>query len=213
MSHLARWNGAAVALFALVIGSALFTGSTQAWADRGWDRHGRQDRHGRDDRHDRGRHGRVTFVLPRTTIKIVLGRRPFFYDRGVFYRRRLLDYVVVPAPIGAVVREVPEECEKVVINGVTYLNYDGVYYKSGPSGYTVVSIPIANGYGADPVHIASAPASHAASGDSLTINVPNKNGSYTPVELREINGTYVGPRGEVYPTKPELSQLRSMYGQ
>jgi hypothetical protein len=25
------------------------------------------------------------------------------------------------------------------------------------------------------------------------------------------NGTYIGPNGEVYPTKPELQQLAAMY--
>jgi hypothetical protein len=218
MERLTRGKRAVSAVLVLgVIGGVLLAGSATAAADRGWDhdRRHRWDRRSRWDHHDRrdrGRPGRATIVLPRTSVKIVFGGRPFYYDRGVFYRRRVFDYVVVRPPIGTVVREVPADCERVVINGVTYLNYDGVYYKSGPAGYTVVSLPIANGYGADPVQIASAPSGKHA-GDAITINVPNKNGSYTPVELREINGTYVGPRGEVYPTKPELRQLEDMYGQ
>jgi hypothetical protein len=196
------------------MGAVLLAGSTEAAADRrsDHDRRGRWDRHDRG--HDRGRRGRATIVLPRTSVKIVFGGRPFYYDRGVFYRRRIFDYVVVLPPIGTVVREVPADCERVVINGVTYLNYDGIYYKSGPAGYTVVSLPIDNGYGANPVQIASAPSGQpAATGRTITVNVPNANGSYTPVQLEEVNGTYVGPRGEVYPTKPELSQLKIMYGQ
>ena len=48
---------------------------------------------------------------------------------------------------------------------------------------------------------------------SLVINVPNKNGSFTPVALRaNSDGTYVGPRGEVYTSKPTVDQLREMYG-
>jgi hypothetical protein len=148
------------------------------------------------------------------SVKIVLGGKPYFYHRGSFYRKRFIHYVVVPAPVGAVVQEIPAGYRSIVINGVNYLNYDGVYYKSGPTGYTVVSLPIDNGYGTNPIQIASAPVSHTqTAGNTITINVPNANGSYTPVVLEEINGTYTGPRGEVYPTKPDISQLRRMYGQ
>ena len=48
---------------------------------------------------------------------------------------------------------------------------------------------------------------------TLVINVPNSNGSFTPVTLQPAsNGTYVGPRGEVYPTRPTVDQLKQMYG-
>ena len=46
------------------------------------------------------------------------------------------------------------------------------------------------------------------------VNVPNRNGSFTPVTLQpQRNGSYVGPRGEVYLAKPEMEQLKQMYGQ
>ena len=48
---------------------------------------------------------------------------------------------------------------------------------------------------------------------TVVMNVPNKNGSYTPVTLQPMpDGTYVGPRGEVYTTKPTVDQLKEMYG-
>ena len=48
---------------------------------------------------------------------------------------------------------------------------------------------------------------------SIVINVPNKNGSFTPVTLQIAhNGTYIGPEGEVYPTRPTMEQLQQMYG-
>ena len=48
---------------------------------------------------------------------------------------------------------------------------------------------------------------------TLVINVPNRNGSFTPVTLQPSgNGTYVGPRGEVYPTQPTVDQLKQLYG-
>ena len=47
----------------------------------------------------------------------------------------------------------------------------------------------------------------------VVINVPNKNGSFTPVRLQAVSdGTYIGPRGEVYTSRPTVDQLKDMYG-
>ena len=48
--------------------------------------------------------------------------------------------------------------------------------------------------------------------DTVVINVPNANGSYTPVTLRRAGGSYVGPRGEYYTTMPTVEQLKGVYG-
>ncbi len=65
------------------------------------------------------------------------------------------------------------------------------YHQSVRGGYSVVSAP-----------------------QSIVVNVPNRNGSYTQVTLQVANnGTYVGPQGEVYPTQPTMEQLQTMYGQ
>ena len=54
----------------------------------------------------------------------------------------------------------------------------------------------------------------AAVPTTMVVNVPNRNGSYTPVKLQVAgNGTYIGPQGEVYPTQPTMEQLKEMYGQ
>jgi hypothetical protein len=47
--------------------------------------------------------------------------------------------------------------------------------------------------------------------DTFTVNVPNNNGSYTPIVIRRSGSGYVGPQGEYYPTFPSVSQLKSMY--
>lgn len=49
------------------------------------------------------------------------------------------------------------------------------------------------------------------SGDSVTVNVPNKNGGYTPVVLKKSGSGYVGPQGEYYSEFPKVSQLQAMY--
>jgi hypothetical protein len=167
-----------------------------------WRRHGRWDRRGWRGHHHHDRH-RTVVIRPSPHVKVVFRGRPYFYRHGRFYERRVRSYVSVPAPVGITVQEIPVEHQTVVIDGVTYHNYGGVYYKGGPAGYTVVSLPVA----APPAEAV------AASGDLLTINVPNANGSYTPVMLRETDGLYTGPRGEVYSTKPTVEQLASMYGQ
>ena len=48
--------------------------------------------------------------------------------------------------------------------------------------------------------------------DTVVINVPNPNGSYTPVTLRRAGGIYVGPRGEQYLNLPTVEQLQGVYG-
>ena len=48
--------------------------------------------------------------------------------------------------------------------------------------------------------------------NTVTINIHNTNGSYTPVALRKYANEYVGPRGEYYTTLPTEAQLKSVYG-
>lgn len=43
------------------------------------------------------------------------------------------------------------------------------------------------------------------------INVPNKNGSFTPVTLHLGPNGWQGPKGEVYPSLPTADQLREAY--
>ena len=46
-----------------------------------------------------------------------------------------------------------------------------------------------------------------------TVWVRNSNGSETPVELRRLgNGSYIGPKGEYYSSRPSNEQLRLFYG-
>lgn len=44
------------------------------------------------------------------------------------------------------------------------------------------------------------------------INVPNSNGSFTPVMLHLVQNGWQGPRGEIYPTLPTVDQLQQAYG-
>jgi hypothetical protein len=50
------------------------------------------------------------------------------------------------------------------------------------------------------------------SGETVTINIPNSNGSYTSVTLVKNNNGYTGPQGEYYPGRPTVEQLKALYG-
>ena len=89
----------------------------------------------------------------------------------------------------------------IFVGGIPYDHCDGRFYRSGPRGYVIV-----------PAVPASAVAPTVAL-QTIVVNVPNKNGSYTPVKLQPAsNGTYIGPEGEVYPNQPTMEQLKQMYG-
>ena len=48
--------------------------------------------------------------------------------------------------------------------------------------------------------------------NTVVVNIPNENGSYTPVTLRRSGGVYIGPRGEQYLNLPTIEQLKPVYG-
>ncbi|NQU95072.1 MAG: hypothetical protein HQ549_02400 [Candidatus Omnitrophica bacterium] len=47
---------------------------------------------------------------------------------------------------------------------------------------------------------------------TIVVNVPNCNGSYTPIALRKYGTGYIGPQGEYYHGNPTVAQLRALYG-
>lgn len=59
---------------------------------------------------------------------------------------------------------------------------------------------------------AQAQAQSQAELTTRVINVPNANGSFTPVTLNLVQNGWQGPRGEIYPTLPDVSQLQGAYG-
>ncbi len=185
--HALAAAGVGVALLAAQVG--------EARAD--WDVH-----------HDRHRDGGRPYYwhesrrLPRVAIRLTVGGFPYYYCEGDYYRYGPRGYVIVPAPVGAVVTTLPEPHQTVIINGVVYHYDNGVYYQQGPGGYVVVP--------ATPLAVAAA----TPAPSSLVINVPNKNGSFTPVTLQSAsNGMFIGPQGEVYPNPPTAEQLKDLYGQ
>ncbi len=46
----------------------------------------------------------------------------------------------------------------------------------------------------------------------MTINIPNSDGTYTPVQISKRDGGYTGPQGEFYSGHPTVDQLKILYG-
>jgi len=164
-------------------------------ADAWWPRRHSLHHHGPEVKYRRS--------LPRAYTTIYIDGLAYFYDSGVFYRRGRSGYVLITAPIGAVVPVLPPYHQTVLINGRTYYTYDNVYYMPCPRGYKVVQFPTVK-----------APQIEAVtdSEETFVVNVPNANGSYTPVVITHSGDSYIGPQGEYYDTQPTIDQLKAMYG-
>ena len=143
---------------------------------------------------------------------VVVGHDRYHYRDGRFYRPGWFGFefsVVVP-PVGVVVSALPMGYGTIIVGGAPYYYYDNIYYTRVPSGYMVVQRPVV-----PPVVVSPPPPviqPQMPSGETVTINVPNSNGSYTPVTLVRRNNGYVGPQGEYYPTHPTVDQLKALYG-
>ena len=125
---------------------------------------------------------------------VVVKHRKYHYRDGRFYWPTFFNFgfFVVRPPLGAVVRVLPTRHKTIVFGGVTYYHYDDVYYRTCPGGYMVVPAP--------------------APSQNVTIHIPNSRGGYTAVTLVKEGNGYVGPQGEYYPGRPNVEQLKALYG-
>ena len=190
-------------LFVLSLLTLSFFGqSKQAYAD--WGRH-----HGHEYRHHHGYpYGRIDIGLPHGSLRIGFGGGGYYYGNGFFYRQRERDYVVVPAPIGAVVYTVPSGYHEVMIDRTTYYTYEGVYYRRVPQGYQVVEPP--QTVIVEPATVTATVPTNSTQ-DEFTVNIPNSQGGYTAVKLKRSGNGFTGPQGEFYSEFPKVDQLRTMY--
>jgi len=144
---------------------------------------------------------------------VIVGTERYRYHDGRFYRPvffGLFEILVDIPPVGAIVTVLPVGHRTVVVSGATYYYYDNVYYTASPAGYVIVPAPVVN---PNTVVVASPVTQpQKVSGETVTINVPNSNGSYTPVSLIKQKDGYLGPQGEYYPGHPTVEQLRVLYG-
>ncbi len=147
-------------------------------------------------------HSREIKQLPRNSSRIVVDGHRYHYNRGRFYRPHDSGYIMVSAPIGAIIIRLPWWHKKVIVKGKTYYRYGGVYYTRCPQGYMVVPDPTA----------CCAASTTTTVNETVTVYIPNANGSYTAVMLERSANGYIGPQKEFYPEHPTVDQLAVLYG-
>jgi len=85
----------------------------------------------------------VGVPLPHGYVDVVVGHEHYYSYRGMFYRRGPRGFVVVHAPRGAIVRELPPHCARIYAGHAIYFRFGDVYYQEVPGGYVVVDAPTA----------------------------------------------------------------------
>ncbi len=80
--------------------------------------------------------------LPRGAVEVSVGRDRYYTHRGVYYRPGPNGYVVVRAPRGIIIRELPPRTTRIHVGSRVYYRHGNVYYERGPAGYVVVDAPV-----------------------------------------------------------------------
>lgn len=78
--------------------------------------------------------------LPESAVEIKVGETTFHYFKGIFFRQIPGRYIVVPAPFGAIVDELPDGHGPAVIDGDadTYKYYFGTFFAAEGDKWKVV---------------------------------------------------------------------------
>jgi len=83
----------------------------------------------------------VGIPLPHGYVDVVVGRDHFYSYRGTFYQRGPHGLMVVRAPRGAIIHELPPHCARIYVGNVVYYRYGDVFYQPMRHGYVVVDAP------------------------------------------------------------------------
>jgi len=197
------WNILKIAAVVVLVGLISLYNPTQALAWGGRDR----DRRHQNYPHSRSYpYGRLTVEMPHGAISLGFGSLRYYYQGGLFYRPQRHNYIVVPPPSGAVVYQIPAQYNQVIIDGVVYYTYNGVYYSRVPQGFQVVQPP--------PVVVEAATVSTRSVPDEeevFTVNIPLSGGGYKAVVIKRDGEGFQGPQGEFYSEFPRVEQLKVMY--
>ena len=68
-------------------------------------------------------------VLPYGYYPFYHGPSLYYYGGGMYYQQTDNTFTVVEPPIGAEVKQLPENAQSIIINGVQYYELNGVYYQ------------------------------------------------------------------------------------
>ncbi len=138
-------------------------------------------------------HGKVVARLPDKHHILWTRGIKYFIHAGIFYRGSGPEgFVVVAAPVGAVVKILPPGLTTIALGSVNYYYYGGAYYRKAPNGYVVVEFPQELVVVQTPTNITQ---HHAAVGESVTVtahalNVRSGPGKNHPV-LQQVYNTNI----------------------
>ncbi|MCM8776413.1 MAG: DUF6515 family protein [Candidatus Omnitrophica bacterium] len=162
----------------------------------------------------------VVEAIPVGYQTIIYDNTPYYYYDRTYYVKQPTGYQVVNPPPAVVTLnptavEVPEKSVVVNVpnpNGsyipVVLQKYSNGYV--GPQGEFYPDYPSIDQLKAMYAKTSRKAESPAAQ-EEIVLNVPNANGSYTPVTLVKSEKGYIGPQGEYYPDKPTIDQLKVLY--
>ena len=86
-------------------------------------------------------HGDVKSLSPKSQT-VVVQNATYYYADGVYYQQGPQGYVVIPAPSGAVINDLPPGAVSIVYGGTTYYYSGGVFYSKKDALFLVVNTPI-----------------------------------------------------------------------
>jgi hypothetical protein len=82
-------------------------------------------------------------VLPVGYVQTSVGLTGYYYYDGVYFRPTTEGaYTVVAPPVGAIVPQLPDGAEAIVIGEDTYYYGGGAFYLPQPTGFVVVEAPV-----------------------------------------------------------------------
>ncbi|MDD5747232.1 MAG: hypothetical protein PHO30_08225 [Candidatus Omnitrophica bacterium] len=174
------------------------------------------------------RNSRVWFVIALCLMAALIsseayawggGRHSHYYKGDKLYSHRWFwfDAAVAALVIGALVENLPPRHTTVVYSGTPYYYAEGYYYRPYPDGgYIVVAPPPVTVVTPSPAVISYPPvepqSQSAPDSGTVTVNIPDTKGGYTPVKLKKTANGYIGPQGEYYEQNPTVEQLKVLYG-
>jgi hypothetical protein len=154
--------------------------------------------------------------LPAGCVAITVGGADYYYGAGMYYRAGSSGYLVVPAPVGAVVTTLPSGAQQVLVGDTLCYLINGVAYRKTVYGYEVMPPPAVVVQqvvtAVPPVSVVAPEAPPPVTNATFTVNIPKAKGGFTPVEIRRSGTNFLGPQGELYTEFPRVEQLKLMYG-
>ncbi|MDD6211203.1 MAG: DUF6515 family protein [Bacteroidales bacterium] len=68
--------------------------------------------------------------------------KKYYYDDGQFFFHLNNGYVAIPSPQGYIIPELPQDADKVPMQGADYFYFAGTFFQPVPGGYVVIPAPV-----------------------------------------------------------------------